>query len=717
MTEDDVQQWEDEGLFGIEDPLLDSLIILSKHFGTPASKDMLTAGLPMVHGRLTPELFVRAAERIDISSRLVRKSLQQFSALLLPAVLLLKDHTAVVLHSIDNEQGIVKVLSPGSMGELDLTLEELDSLYSGKAFLVSQLHRFDKRTPQLMNVRQRHWFWGTLISSWRIYRDVLLASLLINMFALASPLFVMNVYDRVVPNKAIESLWVLAIGISIVYIFDFVMRTLRGYFVDIAGKKSDILLSAHIFEHVMGLKMSSLPPSVGGFANSLRDFESIRDFITSATILALIDLPFLVLFVLVISMLAGDLVYIPVISIVLIALYSVAIQKVLQESVEKSVRASTQKNATLIESLSAVETIKTLGAEGILQNRWEKATGYIADWGIRSRMLTASSGNVSQLIQLMTTVSIVVFGVYLIAEGELSQGGLIAAVMLSGRMLAPASQIAGLASRYFYAKSALTSLSQIMEQPTERSDHKGLHRDKIQGGIRFDQVSFSYPGEEYKSLNEVTIEIKPGERVGIIGRVGSGKSTLEKLILGLYDADEGAIQIDGVDVRQIDPADLRRNVGYVAQDVMLFYGSLRDNIAFGMPHVSDEEILRAAQLSGVSEFAAQHPSGFDMEVGERGSRLSGGQRQSVGLARAFLSKPPIVLLDEPSNSLDNSSEAQLIKQLSEFSVGKTLILVTHRSSLLKLVDRLLVMDKGQVVADGPKDQVREALRQGKLHVR
>ncbi|MBT3196190.1 MAG: type I secretion system permease/ATPase, partial [Gammaproteobacteria bacterium] len=594
MSEQDNEQWEGGERFRIEDPLLDSLIILSKHFGSPASDDLLTAGLPLVQGRLTPELFVRAADRIGLTSSLVRRSLKQFSPLLLPAVLLLKNHSAVVLHSIDHKEEKAVILTPESMGDgkLELSLDELEKLYSGRAFLVSQQHSFDQRTPELVNVRQRHWFWGTLTSSWRIYRDVLLASLLINFFALASPLFVMNVYDRVVPNQAIESLWVLAIGIIVVYIFDFIIRTLRGYFIDVAGKKSDILLSATIFEHVLGLKMAALPPSVGGFANSLRDFESIRDFIASATIIAIVDLPFLVLFLIVINILAAELVFIPIISIFLIGFYSVAVQSVLQETVEKSVRASTQKNATLIESLSAVETIKTLGAEGMLQNRWEKATGYIADWGIRSRLISASSANVSQLIQQLTTVSIVVFGVYMIAEGELSQGGLIAAVMLSGRVLSPMSQIAGLTSRYFYAKSALTSLNQIMEQPTERTDRTAITRTNIEGSIKFDQVSFSYPGEEYKSLDNITLDIKAGEHVGVIGRVGSGKSTLEKLILGLYDADEGAVHIDGIDIRQVDPADLRRNVGHVAQDVMLFFGSLRENIAFGIPHVSDEDVLR-----------------------------------------------------------------------------------------------------------------------------
>lgn len=527
----------------------------------------------------------------------------------------------------------------------------------------------------------------------------------------------MNVYDRVVPNNAFDTLWVLAIGATVVYMFDFLLRTLRAYFIDIAGKKSDILISASIFSKVNNITMASRPQSVGAFAKNLQEFESIRDFITSASITTLVDIPFMFLIVGVIWLIGGPVGYIPIITIFLILMYSVIIQIPLRRSIEESQKTASQKNAVLIESLYNAESVKLNNAEGVLQQKWENAVGNIADWGVKTRQLAQSCSSFASMAQQLTTVVIVIVGVYQISEGNMSMGALVASVMLTGRALGPMAQVAGLATRYNQAKSAFTALNEIMNSPVENPDDvKFVHRPKFEGAFQFDAVSFAYPEQEQAAISAININIKSGEKVGIIGRIGSGKSTLGKLMTGLYTPMDGAVRVDGVDVRQINPTDLRRNVGSVSQDVTLFYGSIRDNIVMGVPYMEDEAILRAAELSGVSEFANRKPSGLDSIVGERGMQLSGGQRQSIAIARALLFDPPILILDEPTASMDNTTETRMKRRLMNVVKDKTLILITHKASMLDMVDRIIVMDNGRLIADGPKAQVHEALRQGKLKV-
>lgn len=699
-----------------EDPLLDALLAIARLLGQTTTINAIRAGLPLDNDLLGTEHFVRAAERVGLSARLVKRDLGSIPELLTPCVLLLENgQTCILLESTANK-GQVRVLWPATHdGEERIDVSALQSIYTGFAFLVKTRHRFDERAPDLSGDKDQHWFWSTLATSWRIYRDVLLASLLINVFALASPLFIMNVYDRVVPNKAVDTLWVLASGVVLVMLFDFLLRMMRSYFLDLAGRKSDILLSSRIFSHVMGLRMSSRPASVGSFANNLREFESIRDFITSATVTSLVDLPFVLVFLATIFLLAGEVAWIPVIGILLILLYGIGLQPAMRRSVEKSFRSSAQKNGLLVESLNAADTVKVLGGEGRMQKQWESHVAQIAKWAAHSRLLSASAGSVATLVTQLSNVAVVVAGVYLIQDHALSMGGLIAAVILSGRALAPMAQVTNLSTRYFQARSALQSLNDLMEQEVERpADKRFLSRDTIDGRVEFDHVDFTYPDEEQASLQDVSLRIEAGERVAIIGRIGSGKSTLLRLLVGLYQAQQGAIRIDGVDISQLDPADLRRNMGFASQDATLLHGTLRDNLVFGASHVEDDRILEVARIAGISHFVDRHPLGFDMQVGEKGARLSGGQRQSVAIGRALLLDPPVLLLDEPTSAMDNRSENEVKQALLQVVEGKTLLLVTHRASLLALVDRIIVMDEGRVLADGPKDNVLEALRQGRI---
>jgi len=700
-----------------DDPLLGCLLILTRIENRVITPDSLISGLPLENHKLTPQLFLRAAKRAGMSAKLIKRSIRKVSNLVLPAVLLLKNGRACVLERILDDNS-ARIIQPESgIGTKSISLDELEREYGGYSIFVQNAYQFDDRVTESLISRPRHWFWSTIAQSWALYGEILIAALLINLFALASPLFIMNVYDRVVPNHALETLWVLGIGVVIVYGFDFLMRTLRGYFLDFAGKRADIILSASLFERVMGIRLDSRPASVGAFANNLHEFDTFRDFFTSATLTVLIDLPFVFLFISIIWMLGGSLAVIPTMVVPIVFFSAYVIQRSLASSVENLLKYSAQKQASLIEVLTGVETVRCIGADSALQRRWEQTTGTIANLGLKTRLLSSSAVNLAVLFQQLATVTVVIYGVYLIGDGKLSVGGLIASTILTGRALAPLSQAAGILTRLHQAKSAYATTDSIMHTPVERPAGKAfIERKTIKGSLEFKNVSFRYPEQMIEALDRVTFKVNAGEHVAIIGRIGSGKSTIEKLLLGLYEPTNGAILIDGIDSRQLDPVDLRRNIGYIPQDCFLFYGSVRDNIVMGMPHAEDQAILRAAEIAGVTEFTNKNPSGFNLQVGERGERLSGGQRQSVSVARALLRDPPILVLDEPTNSMDNTTEELFKNKLLETIEHKTLILVTHRASLLSLVDRVIVMDSGRIMADGSKENVLTALKHGQIRV-
>ena len=717
MIEENSTVWRDELISQPDDTLLGCLTILSKMLTRPHRRESLITGLPLVDNKLTPGLFHRAAARAGLSSKIVKRKLAKINALVMPTILLLNDSNACILVSYEEDKATVVFPESGN-GESTIKLDELEEQYSGYAIFIKAVHQFDKRASELVKLEHSNWFWGTIARFWPVYIEVFIASILVNSFALASPLFVMNVYDRVVPNHAVETLWVLALGVSIVFLFDFLLRSIRGYFVDAAGKKADIILSATIFEKILNIKMSSRSTSVGSFANRLQEFEAFRDFFTSATIMAIIDLPFTLLFIFVIWTLAGELAYIPLIAIPLVIMVSLLIQIPLKKNITELFKYGSQKGATLIESLTGLETIKSLGAESQIQGKWEQITGFIAQYSQKVRFFSTLMVNFSTFSQQLATVAVVVGGVYLITDGVITMGALIACSILTGRALAPLSQLVGVLSRFHQSKSSLSSVNEMMNLPIERPNDKAfLNRPKFRGGIEFKKVTFRYPGQEINALEDISFKINPGEKVALIGRIGSGKSSIEKLIMGLYEADEGSILIDSTDIRQVDPADLRRHIGYVAQDVTLFYGSVRDNIVMSYPYAEDNLVIKAAKISGVTDFVNRHPAGFDMPVGERGEFLSGGQRQSIAIARALLMSPSVLILDEPTNAMDNASEELFKKKLMESLTSKhTLLLVTQKSSVLSLVDRVIVIDNSRIVADGAREQIVSALKKGQIKV-
>jgi len=701
--------------------LLQTISLFAKRYAKAVSHDTLIAGLPLIPNSDTPDLltfsqadtlFYRAARNAGFKSTLVERSIAEVLDLHLPMILLLINGQSCILESFSEDRREVKVIYPGEYPlEEWVKLEDLNKEYLGYAFLLKRELARDERETFAQRQHQKHWFWNTIKLSFPIYKDVLLASLLVNLFVLASPLFTMNVYDRVIPNNAIETLLVFSVGVVTVYLLDAFLKFFRTRMLEIAAKKSDVVMSSIIFEKVLDLKMAMHPKSVGSFASNIRDFDAVRSFLTNASMSILIDLPFAIIFLLVIYYIGGKIVFIPIVMMTLILLYALIIRKPLERSIESTHEASARKNGILIESLNNIETIKTQGLPGQVQWQWEESVGEIAQKSLHSRMLSASVPTITGFLVQLTTVFIVMFGVFMIKDLELTMGGLIGIVILASRAVAPMGQVAALLTNYSDAKSAYDVINSITSQPMERlSGQQFIEREKFKGKIEFKNVTFSYPDTEVPALKEVSFIIRPGEHVGIIGRIGSGKSTIEKLILKLYEVDEGSILIDDVDISQIDPARLRRYVGYVSQDIGLFRGSVKENILYRSPSASDEELLLASKLSGVDEFIKRHPLGYDMPIGERGQGVSGGQRQSIGIARALISHAPVMLLDEPTNALDQLSETQLMKKFRDSFQEKTLILVTQKLALLSNTPRVIVMHEGKVFLDGKREDVIKALK-------
>lgn len=546
---------------------------------------------------------------------------------------------------------------------------------------------------------------------------VLLGAVFINLFGLASPLFIMNVYDRVIPNNAIETGWALGIGALVVFVFDLIMRSLRAYLLDLAGRRVDVIATRRIYDQVLNMRLCERPKSSGAFANMLRDFDSVRDFFTSATITALVDLPFTLFFLFIIYKLGGIIAFILLGLLGAVSVIGLILQVPLKALVRKAARSAEAKHGMLVETIHGLETIKAIGADGAFRARYGALVGENAAYGQSSRMVSGLGINAATFIQQIASVVIVLSGMYLVADGALTVGGLIACVILSGRALAPVGQIANLLTRYHQASGALATLDGIMNKPVERPASRNfLHRPDIKGKITFDQVGFEYPGVKRAVLDKVSFTINPGERVAIIGRIGSGKSTTARLMMGLYEPTAGHILADDTDYQQIDPADLRRSLAYIAQDVVLFTGSVRDNIAASCPSASEEDILAAAKAAGVHEFVSRHPMGYDAPVGEHGEGLSGGQRQAIALARAMLIKPKVLICDEPTNAMDMQAEVAFKSYVENEIEGKTFILITHKHTMLEMVDRLILLDQGRLIMDGPREEVVAALQSGKVQV-
>ncbi|MBI1386371.1 MAG: type I secretion system permease/ATPase [Rhizobiales bacterium] len=697
------------------DLLAEAIVEVARHHGLPSTAIAIKAGLPLTDGRLTLAHLDMAVARAGLAGEAVARPVARLADIELPAIVLLRDGGLATVWRIERRWGgravRAEICDPADPETRKLRpIAELTAAASGTVIVLRPASGLDERGEGALSERRRGWFLPAFSASRGIYAEAILATLAINVLALALPLFTMNVYDRVLPNAIEETLWALAIGVMLATVFDMAIKVLRARFVDIAGRRADVVLSGFVFGRLMGARLPDRPVSAGVRANALREFETIRDFFNSATLTAFGDAPFLFVFVAAIFIIAGPLGWLLLAAIPVVVLTGWLTQRSLTRLTEEAFRETAQKNAVVVETVVGLETVKACNAESWAASKWEGAVaGHVrTSHAIRERSSLGHS--CVQALQTLTQIAMIVVGFYLVAAGDLTMGGLIAATMLAGRALQPLGQIAMLVTRLHQVRLAFTALDAIVHAEQERpAGRRLLTPSRIAGRITFERVTFSYEPDAPPSLLDISFDIEPGEKVAIIGAIGSGKTTALRLIQSLARPTSGRVLVDGVPAGQLDPAVLRRHVGFALQGSDLFHGTIRSNIALSDPGASDEAVLAAVRSAGALDWIMRMPKGLDTPVRERGAGLSGGQRQSVSLARAFLGEPSVLLLDEPTSDMDGRTEQVVVEALTRSCRARTLVVISHRPAVLAIVDRLIVLEAGRKILDGPKSVVLKEL--------
>ncbi len=618
----------------------------------------------------------------------------------LPVIAFRTDGSAMVVTSLSPEDGVGLIDLEKPKKRETIGYDAFSEQYSGYLILAKPLSEQERER------QGGHWFWGAFKQSRWLYTQVLIAAAVSNFLALSTAIFTMVVYDRIIPNEAIESLIALAIGVGVALAFDFVIKTLRARFIDNAAKRADAAISRRLFDRILNLSPEEQTRKTGAMAGIVREFETLRDFATSSTVVILVDLPFVFFFIWVISLIAGPIAIVPLIAVPLVIIVGFGIQPFLMRITKNAMESGISKQAVLVETLSGLETVNATGSGRLMRKRYEDAQHEQSDLGLRTRMLSQFAINFAASVQQYSQIALIFYGVFLVRDGIITTGALIAAVILCGRTLAPLGQLANAMSRINSARSAYRALDELLRTGKQEAlEMTPVSRPKFDGEIEFRNVTFKFPGASQPIINDLSLKIPAGQRVAVVGKMGSGKSTFTRLLAGIYEPEEGSVLIDGVDVRQIEKSDLRRNIGITLQESWLFAGSIRDNILMGSFEYDDDHLIKICKIAGVDDFVAAHPKGYDMIVKERGAGLSGGQKQAINLARSLLHEPSVLLLDEPTSSMDQQTERSVVQALSEFQTGKTMVAVTHRNSILQIVDRVLVMEKGKVVTDTTPQQL------------
>jgi ATP-binding cassette subfamily C protein LapB len=710
---------------GLEhDALAHALVWLTRHHGEERSIASLLAS-QQVEGSLGPDQALRALREAGWNAGLSQRAIVDIPDVLLPVVLLLKNGDACVLVSRRRQAGglaMCSVVMPGpDAQELVATDSELSAEYSGVALVATpRAHTApangatSKEEAAELIGSSGHWLWGTMRRFIPYYRSALLAALLSNLLMLVTGLVTSVVYDKVIPHQAFATLWALAAAGGLALVFDLTARQLRAYLIDLAGKKADLLVGTMLFRQSLGVRMEHRPDSAGAYSHIVSQIELVREFFSSATLSVVSDLPFMLIFIGMTFLIGGPLGWVMVLAVPLILGAAFAIQASLRRATSASMQHHADLHGLLVEAVEGIEDIKATGAQGRFLHRYEQTTAQSVMTQLRSKRMTTLTMNLSTVAQQLITLIMLVWGVYLIDAKIITGGALMGAVMFAMRTIAPLTSIVMLTTRYQAARAAMRALDKVMAQPTEREVGRSyIPVRALSGRIALHDVSFAYPGvgdqQAPRVLKNVSLAFEPGERVAILGRIGSGKSTILRLIAGLYRPSDGMVDVDGIDLRQLDPSDFRAGVGYVPQDSRLFNGTLRDNVLLGRASAEAHRLSAVAKLTGLARVAEGHPMGWDLPVGESGGLLSGGQRQLVALTRSLITEPKILLMDEPTSSMDAQSEMAFLRQLREAAAGCTLVVVTHRPAVLELVQRIIVIDAGRVVMDGPKAQVLAAL--------
>lgn len=689
---------------------------MAEAFDRPFSEAATWSRIPQDASLSDAHHLARALETIGLKSRVVLRDPAAVDAIALPFIAWRKSGDPIVIQGFGNKGKVAQIVDPveGPLSQ-EITLRQLRKDIRPDLMLVT---RSDDRAGAMLSpatamesAQKPHWFWGAVRANWGNWAQVLVAALLLNLMSLALPLFVMNVYDKVIPNLAYVTLWTLAIGVGIALLLDLVMRTLRANILENIGRRVDLKVAATLFRQAMDTTLLNRPGGAAGIASTIRDFEVVREFFASATFVALIDLLFIGIFVAALFFIVGPIALVPLFAVPVVLVIAIAAQLPIGRSAGRAQQMATKRHVVLVESLSGIETIKSLNAEPLMQREWETAVAASSQINGRTKFWSNVATNGTMLVQQLVSVLIIVWGVFLVSDGVITIGGLIAANILAGRVLAPLGTIAQTIFRAQYAFKSLGALNRFMALPVEQGPAVKSDARVSAGAITVDAVTLSYPETQKPALDRLSFDVKPGDAVALLGRVGSGKTTTGKLLAGLIQPDSGSVLIDGIALTQYEPAELRRGIGYLPQSPELFTGTLRENLMIGNPSASDEDIARALYFAAMDEFLAEAPEGLDMFIGEQGRRLSGGQRQGVALARLLLRQPKTLFLDEPTNAMDQRMQTQIIARLEELNLtGTGLIVCTHRQSLAAMARRLIVMDQGRVVLDGPRDDVLTKLR-------
>ena len=646
-----------------------------------------------------------------------QRPLNEIPELATPVLLFLQNEEAALISEIKTDSNALRQYKTQLFDDLFqwVTEDELIDVYTGYCWFVKPREVTDTRSELPEYDMPKAWFFKVIWRFKKYYYQIILSTFIINFLALVSSLYIMNVYDRVIPNKAYQTLWVLSIGVVLAISFEFIAKMMRAYLTDVAGKKADLIISSALFRRVMSIKLQNRPASSGSYANNLRDFESVREFMTSASLLTLVDLPFLLLFIAVIWIIGGLLAIVPLIIIPIVIIVSLLVQYPFARFINESMRESSQRQGLSVEAIEGIETLKTNNAMNWAQKRWDFFTAKSAASSIKVKNTANFLANFTTAMQQLNTVFLVVVGTYLIhsnsPDNKITMGALIASVILSGRALAPLGQVAGLAIRFQQARLALNGIDNIIERPTDRDPERNyITFDLTLGNLKFDKVTFAYTKDK-DLLDQFSLTINAGEKVGILGKIGSGKSTALKLAAGLYEPTKGSVTLDDIDLRQIDPNFLRSQVLLLEQNPRLFLGTLRENLDLArMDGFSgNQKLLEALARFGLLDLIRSHPRGLDMPLGENGLGLSGGQKQIIALARMSMRNPQVALLDEPTTGLDYISEIHALQAISDWAKNKTLVIVTHRPQVLQIVDRIVVIDDGKVVMDGPRGEILQLL--------
>lgn len=618
----------------------------------------------------------------------------------LPLIAFAADGSAMVVMELSRETGAVLVDLEKPKARKTIPFEAFADDYSGYVILAKPLSEKEREA------QGGHWFWGAFRQSRWLYIQVMIAAAVSNFLGLTTAIFTMVVYDRIIPNEAIESLIALSIGVGIALFFDFLIKTLRARFIDNASKKADLAISRKLFDRILSLSPEEQTQKTGAMAGVVREFETLRDFSTSSTIVILVDLPFVFFFIYVIHLIAGPIAIVPLAAVPAVILVGLGIQPFLGRITKNAMESGLSKQAVLVETLNGLETVTATGSGRLMRKRYEDAQHTQSDLGLRTRMISQFAINFAASVQQYAQIALIFYGVFLVRDGVITTGALIAGVILCGRTLAPLGQLANAMSRMNNARSAYRALDTLFRDgPDAKPTMTPVSRPSFNGEIEFRNVTFSFPGASQPIIDNLSLKIPAGQKVALVGKMGSGKSTFTRLVAGIYEPQAGAVLLDGVDVRQIEKSDLRRNIGITLQDSWLFAGTIRENIQMGNFEYDDDHLIEICKIAGVDDFVGAHPKGYDLMIKERGAGLSGGQRQAINLARSLMHHPPVLLLDEPTSSMDQQTERQVVQNLAQFQAGKTMIAVTHRNSILQIADRVLVMDGGKIVTDTTPQQL------------